>query len=83
MIHAWFVLSKLQNSLLLLETPADLAIAIDTPFITRQEELHKAASRTVPIIAIHSVTFLLLMCYCTDSRAVLTSTDRSTFMAVG
>lgn len=76
MIHAWFVLSKLQNSLLLLKTPADLATAIDTPFIARQEELHKATSRTVPIITIHSVIFLSLMCCCTDSQAVLTSTDR-------
>lgn len=75
MVHAWFVLSKLQNSLLLLETPADLATAIDTPFIARQEELHKATSRTVPIVAIHSVIFLSLMCCCTDFQAVLTSID--------
>lgn len=75
MIHAWFVLSKPQNSLLLLETPADLATTIDTPFIARQEELHKASSRTVPIVTIHSVIFLLFMCCCTDSQAVLTSAD--------
>jgi len=33
LFHAWFVLSKLQNSLLLLETPADLASTIDSAII--------------------------------------------------
>lgn len=75
-MHAWLVLSKLQNSVLLLETPADLASAIDTAFIARHEEPHNATSRTVPIITIHSVIFLSSMCCGADSRAVLTSADK-------
>lgn len=60
LIHAWFVLPKLQNSLLLLETPADLASAVDPAFIARHEELHNATSRTVCIITIHCVIFSLV-----------------------
>lgn len=60
--------SKLQNWLLLLETPADLASAIDTVFIARHEELHNAASRTVPIIAIHCMILLSSTRYGTDPQ---------------
>lgn len=56
--HEWIRLSRLQNWLLLLETPADLASAIDTVFIARHKELRSATARTIPIIAFHSLIFL-------------------------